>query len=87
MRIERVELKDAQELLDIYAPYVLDTAVSFEYSVPTVEEFGKRIANILLKFPYIKAVDEDEQILGYAYAGEFKGRRSYDWSVETSIYI
>lgn len=87
MRIEKVIENDAEELLEIYAPYVKNTAISFEYEVPSVEEFQKRIRNISSKYPYIKAVDETGVILGYAYAGAFKTRAAYDWSVETTIYV
>ena len=57
MRMERVLPGDAEALLEIYAPYVEETAISFEYTVPTVSEFRRRIAEISAKFPYIKAVD------------------------------
>ena len=87
MRIEKVTTNDAAELLKIYAPYVVNTAISFEYDVPTVEEFTNRIQTISAKYPYIKAVDEQNEIVGYAYAGSFKSRRAYDWAVETTIYV
>ncbi len=87
MKIERVTINDAEELLEIYTPYVTDTAITFEYEVPTIEDFRERIRNISSKFPYIKAVGDDGKILGYAYAGTFKGRSAYDWSVETTIYL
>lgn len=77
---------DAKELLGIYAPYVTATAVTFEYTVPPLEEFRDRIARTLEKYPYLVAVS-GERILGYAYASAFKGRAAYDWSVETSIYV
>ena len=83
-------LEDAQELLNIYEYYVLNTAISFEYEVPTVHEFEARIQNTLLKYPYLVAevVSENQNdIIGYAYASEFKSRPAYDWAVETSIYI
>ena len=86
MRIERVTIDDAPELLAIYAPYVKDTAITFEYEVPTLEEFRTRIIKIGSKYPFIKAVDNGE-ILGYAYAASFKERKAYDWSVETTIYV
>lgn len=86
MKIEKVTEEDAKELLKIYEPYVTDTAISFEYEVPTLEEFKNRIEEISSKYPYIKAV-EDGRIIGYAYANTFKGRQAYDWSVETTIYI
>lgn len=87
MRIEKVTTNDAKELLSIYAPYVTDTAITFEYEVPSLEEFTGRINNISSKFPYIKAVDDNGTILGYAYATTFKGRAAYDWSVETTVYV
>jgi len=86
MKIEKVTVDDASELLSIYEPYVRDTAITFEYDVPTLEEFQSRIINISSKYPYIKAVDNGE-ILGYAYANTFKDRKAYDWSVETTIYV
>lgn len=86
MKIEKVRPSDAGELLGIYAPYVKNTAISFEYEVPTEEEFAERIRTISAKYPYIKAV-ENGKILGYAYGAAFKGRPAYDWSVETTIYV
>jgi L-amino acid N-acyltransferase YncA len=87
MRIEKVSINDANELLSIYAPYVLNTAISFETKVPSIKEFERRIKRISKKYPYIKAVDENNQILGYAYANTFKNRQAYDWSVEVTIYV
>lgn len=87
MRIEKVREQDAPSLLEIYAPYVEKTAVSFEYEVPSVEEFAQRIRKISSRYPYIKAVDAGGEILGYAYAAPFKQRSAYDWSVETTVYV
>lgn len=86
MKITQVTEKDAQTLLDIYAPYVDETAVSFEYEVPSLEEFTSRIKSISSKYPYIK-IEEDDEVLGYAYASTFKGRKAYDWSVEITVYV
>ena len=86
MEIQPVKLEDAGELLSIYAPYVRDTAISFEYEVPSLSEFQDRIRNISSDLPYIKAV-EAGKILGYAYAGKFKNRKAYDWSVEVTVYV
>lgn len=77
---------DKEELLAIYAPYVKETAITFEYTVPTHEEFRDRIRKTLAKYPYLVAV-QDAEILGYAYASEFKNRAAYDWAVETTIYV
>lgn len=77
---------DAAELLAIYRPYVEETAITFEYTVPTVEEFRGRICHTLERFPYLKAVS-DGQAAGYAYVSPFRTRAAYQWSVETSIYV
>ena len=77
---------DTKELLDIYAPYVTDTAISFEYDVPSLEKFESRIADTLKKYPYLVA-ESDGEILGYAYTHPFVGRAAYDRAVETTIYL
>lgn len=84
-------IKDANKLLNIYAPYVknTDTAlsdVSFEYTVPGAVEFSERIRDISARFPYI-ILEVDEKIVGYAYAHAYKERAAYQWSVETTIYL
>ncbi|MBN2911462.1 MAG: GNAT family N-acetyltransferase [Coprococcus sp.] len=86
IRIRPATEADAEEILNIYAPYVTDTAITFEYDVPTLEEFTGRIHHTLEKYPYLVAV-RDGEIIGYAYAGAFYGRTAYDWSAETTIYI
>lgn len=77
---------DASALLAIYAPYVRNTAITFEYEVPTEAEFARRIRTTLTRFPYLAAV-RDGEILGYAYTGPFAARPAYQWAAETSIYI
>jgi phosphinothricin acetyltransferase len=84
--IRTASVDDAAELLEIYRPYVENTAVSFEYEVPSLNEFEERIQNTLQKYPYIVAVRGSE-IVGYVYVSAFKERAAYDWAVETSIYI
>lgn len=84
--IRKASAADAQALLDIYAPYVSQTTITFEYDVPSVEEFSRRISHISQRYPYIVA-EEDGRITGYAYASQFHERAAYQWSVETSIYL
>ena len=87
INIRTATVEDAAEILKIYAPYVENTAISFEYDVPSLEEFKGRIENTLEKYPYLVATDEGGAILGYAYCGPFKTRAAYDWAVETTIYL
>lgn len=86
IRIRVASEDDAEAILAIYAPYVIKTAITFEYEVPTLEEFRGRIHHTLQKYPYLVA-EQNGKILGYAYVGPFHDRAAYDWAVETSIYV
>ena len=86
INIRIATVKDAEQLLKIYAPYVETTAITFEYEVPSVEEFAGRIKHVLSKYPYLVA-EQDGELLGYAYVSSFKERAAYAWAVETSIYV
>lgn len=77
---------DAASILDIYAYYVKNTAITFEYEVPTLVEFKKRMENTIKKYPYL-VIERDGVIEGYAYASAFVGRAAYDWSCEMTIYL
>ena len=77
---------DARRILNIYAPYVERTAITFEYDAPTPEEFTARIVRTTARYPWLVA-EADDRILGYAYAGPLKARAAYDWSCETTIYL
>ncbi len=84
--IETASAKDAPRLLEIYAPYVKNTAITFEYDVPTLENFSARIQNTLKKYPYL-VLKDDGKIMGYAYAGVFKDRAAYNRCCELSVYL
>lgn len=86
LTIRMAVLEDAEEILSIYTPYVTESAISFEYCPPGLEEFRDRMLDIMKRFPYLVA-ERDGQIVGYCYASEFKNRDAYDWSVETTIYL
>lgn len=84
--IRPVRSDDAAALCAIYAPYVTDTTVTFEYDPPSAEEFAARIDGITAQYPYFVCCLEDKPI-GYAYAHAFRERAAYDWDVEMSIYV
>ena len=86
MNIRFVKETDAKDLLAIYATYVEHTAITFEYDVPSIEEFRSRIKDISSFYPYLVA-EEDGVILGYAYASSFHPRAAYAWSAEVTIYL
>ncbi|MCI9508656.1 MAG: GNAT family N-acetyltransferase [Angelakisella sp.] len=77
---------DAADLLAVYAYFVRETAITFEYDVPATAEFRERIRRTLERYPYLVA-EKAGKILGYAYAGPFSGRAAYQWSCEVSIYL
>ena len=86
MQIRLATAEDAEGIRAIYAPYVRNTAVTFEYDVPDVIEFRSRIETTLEKYPYLVAVKEG-RIIGYTYAGAFGKRAAYQHSAEMSIYL
>lgn len=86
MEIRIANVDDARAIRRIYEPYVIDTAITFEYEVPSIEEFEARIRKTLETFPYLVAVDNGI-IVGYAYAGTFYPRAAYSHCAELSVYI
>ncbi|WP_432643073.1 GNAT family N-acetyltransferase [Acidaminococcus sp.] len=84
--IREATIEDAAAIRAIYAPYVENTVITFEYQVPSVEEFQRRISRTKERYPYFVA-EENGRVVGYAYAGPFVGRAAYDWTAELSIYV
>lgn len=76
---------DSADLLKIYAQYI-DTPITFECVLPTVEEFYGRIASIADEYPYLVCEDEGK-VIGYAYAHRHMEREAYKWNAELSIYL
>lgn len=86
MQIRNASLTDAARLLSIYAYYVKNTAITFELEVPSVFEFEDRMTNVLKRYPYL-VMEEQNEIIGYAYASPLNSRQAYDWSCDISIYL
>jgi phosphinothricin acetyltransferase len=89
LRTKKIRLatkNDCGPILQIYAPFILDTTITFEYKVPTSTEFCERMANIQRKYPWL-VCEINDVIAGYAYASRYREREAYDWSVDFSIYI
>lgn len=84
IRIARPE--DGSVLLAIYSFYITNTAVTFEYDIPSAQEFSLRISETLKNYPYLVA-EVDGKIAGYAYASRFRSRAAFAWAAETSIYL
>ena len=84
--IRPARVSDAPKLAAIYAYYVENTAVTFEYTPPSADEFAERIRTISAQFPFIVA-QRGAEIAGYAYVHRYHEREAYMWSVETSVYV
>lgn len=92
LHIRPAQASDAADLLAIYAPYVRETTVTFEFDVPSVKEFAARIEQAQKRYAYLVLEKTGENgagchPVGYAYYGAFKSRPAYQWSAETSIYL
>lgn len=86
IRIRTAKVEDAKDILKIYGYYVENTAITYEYETPSLEEFQQRIENTLKTYPYLVA-EQDRKIVGYAYAGRFHSRAAFDWCAEVTIYL
>lgn len=85
-KIRFATLDDAVEILNIYAPYITDTAVTFETEVPSLNDFRKRMETIQTLYPFL-VYEVGGRIAGYAYASKHHERAAYRYSVNLSIYI
>ena len=77
---------DAEAIAAIYAPYVRETAISFEEVPPSPAEMGQRLRSTLETYPYL-VFDDGAGVLGYAYGGVHRSKPAYRWSVETTVYV
>ena len=77
---------DAPACAAIYAPYVTETAISFELDPPSPAEMGRRIADAQRAHAWL-VLEDDDRVVGYAYGGPYKARPAYRWSCEVSVYL
>lgn len=84
IRIATVE--DAEDILRIYNPYILNSVITFEYEEVSVEEFQGRISNVLSAYPWLVCLI-DNKIVGYAYCSPHRVRAAYDWDCECTVYL
>lgn len=84
--IRPVKITDAKQLVDIYNYYVVNSIVTFDEIPFSENDFKDRINTISSKYPFI-VFEEDDYILGYAYANMFRQKPAYNHTVETTIYL
>lgn len=86
-RVRPATEDDAAACTAIYAPYVIGTPITFEIEPPTPDDMAARIRAATERYAWLVLVDENEAVLGYAYASEFAPRAAYRWACETSVYL
>jgi L-amino acid N-acyltransferase YncA len=77
---------DAASILDIYVPYIINSAITFETEIPTTENFEQRIITYQRNWPWL-VYETDGVIAGYAYATKHRERAAYQWCAESSVYV
>src|SRR5262245_42899343 len=87
MNIRGARLEDAGAIAAIYAPFVRDTAITFETEVLGADDMAARMRADGALYPWFVAEDEDGTVIGYAYAARFRARNAYRFAVETTVYV
>jgi phosphinothricin acetyltransferase len=85
MTVRVAVASDAEAVAAIYAPYVLETVISFEEAPPSAVEMGARMAAALPMYPFL-VFEEGDRVLGYAYGSAHLPRAAYRWSANVSVY-
>ncbi len=86
MLLQLIKEEDISEVLEIYAPYVQNTPITFECDIPSLENFSDRVHHYTEQYPWIVAKDHGK-IVGYAYASTYRSREAYQWCCELSVYL
>ncbi len=84
--IRMAQPKDARAILDIYAPYVRDTAITLTSKMPRVDEVRKKMHIVKKTFPYLVCTVENK-VVGFAYADKDRPHEACCWNAELSIYL
>ena len=79
--------RDAERVAEIYRPYVEGTVISFEEIAPSAADVAGRMESVLAWTPWLVAVDENDRVIGYAYASRHRERAGYRWSVDLTVYV
>lgn len=85
-KVRTASVADAGGCAAIYAPYVTDTAISFETDPPSAAEMARRITAALATYAWV-VLEHEERVAGYAYGAAFQARPAYRFSSEVSVYL
>lgn len=87
MEVRAATERDAAAVAEIYAPYVSDTAVTFETEILSAGDIVDRMRSGAGLYPWFVAEDDRGAVIGYAYAARFRARNAYRFAVETTVYV
>jgi L-amino acid N-acyltransferase YncA len=79
--------QDAAQIAAIYAPFCLETAISFETAAPDEATVRERVRTVGERYPWLVAVSKTGDVSGYAYASKHRERAAYRWSVDFTVYL
>lgn len=86
LTIRMADLEDAEEILKIYEPYILNTVITFEYDTIPVPVFKERMKKIMSQFPWL-VCHVDGRLAGYAYCSPHYERAAFAWDCECTVYL
>jgi phosphinothricin acetyltransferase len=86
MYLRIADVRDAADMVQIYAPFIRSSGITQEIEVPSTEAFAERVKTTLIERPWI-VCDVDGMLAGYAYAGKHRERSGYQWCTEPSVYV
>lgn len=86
IKVRDAAAEDAEAIAAIYAPFVTDTAVSFETEPPNAADMAERIDSAQRAHAWLVA-EKDGQLVGYSYGTTHRDRTAYRYSVEISVYV
>lgn len=87
MIIRPVIKDDVSGILAIYNPFILSSPVTYEEVPLTNEQMWERIQKYTKQFPWLVAINEDKDVIGYAYASQHRERAAYRWCTDVSVYV
>lgn len=84
--IRLADANDISDILSIYSPYITDTSITFENTIPSFPVFEQRMLSIMQDYPVL-VFTNDEKVTGFSYASKLKERAAYQWCAELSVYL
>lgn len=85
-KIRPAVLEDANAIIEIYNPYILNTTITYEYKPLTVKEMSRRMKKYMVQYPWL-VIEKEKEVIGYAYAAPYHERAAFQWDCEISVYV